>query len=252
MTPEEALLRVLTLTGLSFPRGVLGPETWALARALVGRRRLRGRPGRARRPPPRPRTGRCCGGRWRPPCCGPRRRPPPRTPRPSRSSWVGGRRRPGHARSRAPSRCARPPSSRPRACAPASGCAPRRPAVAEGGPAAAIAAAQRRRSDRRRPARPRPRGLRPRDRGLRGGRAAAPRTSTRSRAPAATPRSAPGRARPSRPPRSRGAPQAEEAVRVLASGPPPQDPAEDLIWVPTILSLMEEGIERALVVDEPE
>ena len=34
MSPEEALLRVLALTGLSFPRGVLGPETWALARAL--------------------------------------------------------------------------------------------------------------------------------------------------------------------------------------------------------------------------
>ena len=34
MTPEEALARVLALTGLSLPRGVLGPETWALARAL--------------------------------------------------------------------------------------------------------------------------------------------------------------------------------------------------------------------------
>ena len=48
------------------------------------------------------------------------------------------------------------------------------------------------------------------------------------------------------------APHAEEGVRVLASGPPPPDPAEDLIWVPTILSLVEEGIERALVVNEPE
>ena len=34
MTPQEALTRVLALTGLSFPRGVLGPETWALVRAL--------------------------------------------------------------------------------------------------------------------------------------------------------------------------------------------------------------------------
>jgi len=34
MTPEESLMRVLALTGLSLPRGVLGPETWALARAL--------------------------------------------------------------------------------------------------------------------------------------------------------------------------------------------------------------------------
>ena len=36
MRPDEALLRVLALTGLSLPRGVLGPETWALARALSG------------------------------------------------------------------------------------------------------------------------------------------------------------------------------------------------------------------------
>lgn len=35
MTPEQALARVLALTGLSLPRGVLGPETWALARALA-------------------------------------------------------------------------------------------------------------------------------------------------------------------------------------------------------------------------
>ena len=34
MTPEEALARVLAVTGLSLPRGVLGPESWALARAL--------------------------------------------------------------------------------------------------------------------------------------------------------------------------------------------------------------------------
>ena len=34
MSPEEALARVLIVTGLSLPRGVLGPETWALARAL--------------------------------------------------------------------------------------------------------------------------------------------------------------------------------------------------------------------------
>jgi hypothetical protein len=38
-------------------------------------------------------------------------------------------------------------------------------------------------------------------------------------------------------------------VRHLASGAPPEDPAEDLVWVPTILSLAEEAIERALVDD---
>lgn len=43
------------------------------------------------------------------------------------------------------------------------------------------------------------------------------------------------------------APQASQAIAVLASGPPPEDPAQDLIWVPTILSLTEEAVERALV-----
>ena len=40
-------------------------------------------------------------------------------------------------------------------------------------------------------------------------------------------------------------------MRHLATGPPPADPAEDLVWVPTILALVEEAIERALV-DEAE
>jgi hypothetical protein len=43
------------------------------------------------------------------------------------------------------------------------------------------------------------------------------------------------------------APAAAAGVRHLASGPPPADPAEDLVWVPTILALVEEAIERALV-----
>lgn len=42
------------------------------------------------------------------------------------------------------------------------------------------------------------------------------------------------------------APAASEAVRVLADGPPPEDPAQDAVWVPTILALAEEGLERAL------
>jgi hypothetical protein len=42
------------------------------------------------------------------------------------------------------------------------------------------------------------------------------------------------------------APAAAAAVRHLASGAPPEDPAEDLVWVPTILSLAGEGIERSL------
>ena len=42
------------------------------------------------------------------------------------------------------------------------------------------------------------------------------------------------------------APEAEAAVRHLAAGPPPADPSEDLIWVPTILALTSEAIERSL------
>lgn len=42
------------------------------------------------------------------------------------------------------------------------------------------------------------------------------------------------------------APRAAEGVRVLAAGPPPADPAEDLVWVPTILLLVQEAVERSL------
>ena len=43
------------------------------------------------------------------------------------------------------------------------------------------------------------------------------------------------------------APAAAAGVRKLAEGRPPPDPAADLVWVPTILALAEEAIERALV-----
>jgi hypothetical protein len=42
-----------------------------------------------------------------------------------------------------------------------------------------------------------------------------------------------------------GAPAATAAVRHLASGPPPEDPAEDLVWVPTMLALAQQAIELA-------
>jgi hypothetical protein len=48
------------------------------------------------------------------------------------------------------------------------------------------------------------------------------------------------------------APAAAAGVRHLASGPPPADPSEDLVWVPTILALAQEAIERALVEDAGE
>ena len=46
-----------------------------------------------------------------------------------------------------------------------------------------------------------------------------------------------------------GAPRAAEGVRVLAAGPPPADPAEDLVWVATILSLVQEAVERSLAAE---
>jgi hypothetical protein len=42
------------------------------------------------------------------------------------------------------------------------------------------------------------------------------------------------------------APAASAAVRALAAGDPPADPAEDAVWVPAILALAEEGLQRAL------
>ncbi len=43
------------------------------------------------------------------------------------------------------------------------------------------------------------------------------------------------------------APAATAALAQLAAGDPPSDPAHDLVWVPTILALVEQAIERALV-----
>jgi len=42
------------------------------------------------------------------------------------------------------------------------------------------------------------------------------------------------------------APSATAAVHQLAAGDVPSDPAEDAVWVPTILTLANEGVERAL------
>jgi len=42
------------------------------------------------------------------------------------------------------------------------------------------------------------------------------------------------------------APAASAAARALASGAPPHDAAEDAVWVPSILALVDEGLERVL------
>jgi hypothetical protein len=245
MTPEEALLRVLALTGLSFPRGVLGPETWALARALgddaqpgadpaelaeaaaaahwpelrgpMEAALLRGRSAAA----PEDREAFEIVLRWA-------ADDDPDTPlaralavRAAGELAAAGARARGHLRSA-------------------------EPAVAQGGPGAAVAAATAAgviaadlldldpedfepeitayvEAGRR------PEDIAPLARATGD---AEIRAWARS-AVAATDDPA--------------APAAAAGVRHLASGPPPEDAAEDLVWVPTILSLAEEGIERALV-----
>lgn len=48
------------------------------------------------------------------------------------------------------------------------------------------------------------------------------------------------------------APLAVAAVRQISAGEPPEDPAADLVWVPTILALAEAAVERALVEEATE
>lgn len=45
--------------------------------------------------------------------------------------------------------------------------------------------------------------------------------------------------------RAPDAPLATAAVRELAQGPPPEDPAQDAVWVPAVLALVELAVERA-------
>ncbi|MCB9010479.1 MAG: hypothetical protein H6531_01465 [Actinobacteria bacterium] len=45
------------------------------------------------------------------------------------------------------------------------------------------------------------------------------------------------------------APVASAALRALVEGPPPDDAAVDAAWVPTLLALVDEGFERALVAE---
>jgi hypothetical protein len=248
MTPEEALLRVLTLTGLSFPRGVLGPETWALARALSDE---------SSASDPAELAAAAAAEHW----------PLLRGPMETALLQAAAQAAPedgeafeivlGWAADTDPDT----PLARALAVRAATELAAAglrsgerllaaEPVVAEGGPPAAIAAA-------------RAAGaiavdlldLDPEDFALE----IADYVDAGRR-----PEDVDALARASGDPEIRAwaraavaateeplAPHAEEGVRILASGPPPPDPAEDLIWVPTILSLVEEGIERALVVDEP-
>lgn len=245
MKPDEALLRVLALTGLSLPRGVLGPETWALARALSDDADPSADPAEL--------AGAASAAHW-PALRGPMEaallRAQASADEADREAfamvlgWAGD--------DDPDSPLARALAVRAATELAAAGDRSRarlraaEAAVAEGGPDAVIAATTAAGAiavdllD-----------LDPEDFGpeiaayVAGGSRAEdieelaratgdPEIREWARAAVAATDAA-------------EAPEASEAVAVLASGPPPEDPAEDLIWVPTILSLTEEAIERALV-----
>ncbi len=244
MTSEDALLRVLAITGLSLPRGVLGPETWALARALSDDAEPGGDPAEL--------AGAASAAHW------------PGLRGPMEAALQ-------HARARADeedvpafdvvlawaadddpdSPLARALAVRAATELAAAGDRSRarlraaEEVVAEGGPEAAVAAAT-----------------------AAGAIAAdlldldpedfAPEIAAYVTGGSRTEDIA-ELARSTGDPEIRDwarsavaatdepdAPYASEAIAVLAAGPPPDDPAEDLVWVPTVLALTEEAVERSL------
>lgn len=249
MTPEEALLRVLALTGIGFPRGVLGPETWALARALSDE----DTPGAD----PAELAEAAAAAHW------------PELRGPMEAALLRGRAAAGPedreafdivlpwaAEETADSPLARALAVRAATELAAAGARARErlraaeAVIAEGGPPAAVAAATAAGGIAADLLDLDPEDFEPEIAGyVEGGRRAEDiaelaratgdpeiRAWARS-AVAATD--------------DPEAPAAAAGVRHLATGPPPADPAEDLVWVPTILALVEEAIERALV-DEAE
>jgi hypothetical protein len=245
VTPEEALLRVLALTGLSFPRGVLGPETWALARALSDD----GDPGAD----PAQLAEAAAAAHW-----GELRGP-------MEAALLRGRDAAGAddreafdvvlpwAASESPDRpLARALAVRAATELAAAGARARERlraaegAIAEGGPGAAVAATTAAGAiavalldldpedfDQEIAAYVEA-GRRPEDIAPLARATGDPEIRAWARsAVAATD--------------DPGAPAAAAGVCHLASGPAPEDAAEDLVWVPTILALAEEAIERALV-----
>jgi hypothetical protein len=245
MSPEQALLRVLALTGLSFPRGVLGPETWALARALSDE----AEPGAD----PAELAAAAAAAHW------------PELRGPMEAALLRGRSAaaaedqeafalvlPWAADESADTPLARALAVRAASELAAAGARARErlraseEAIAQGGPPAAVAAATAAGAiaadlldldpedfDQEIAAYVAA-GRRPEDIAELARATGDPEIRTWARsAVAATD--------------DPEAPAAAAGVRHLASGPPPEDAAEDLVWVPTILSLAEEAIERALV-----
>lgn len=246
MSPEEALLRVLTITGISLPRGVLGPETWALARALS-------REGDVAAGDPAELATAAAAAHW----------PGLRGPMEAALLRAAASALPEDAEAFALvldwAADDDPDTPLPRALAVraatelaaagarASGhLMAADPVVAEGGPPAAVAASTAAGAIAADLLDLDPEdfaseiaayvgaGRRPEDVEVLARETGDPEIRVWARAAVAATEEA-------------RAPAAEEGVHVLASGPPPEDPAEDLVWVPTILWLADEGIERALV-----
>jgi hypothetical protein len=244
MTPEEALLRVLALTGLSLPRGVLGPETWALARAL----------GEDAEPgaDPAALAGAASASHW------------PALRGPMEAALQRARQKADEAEHEAfdivlawaadddpDSPLARALAVRAATELAAAGNRSRETlraaeeAVAEGGPGAAIAAATAAGSIAADLLDLDPEdfapeiaayvtgGSRTEDIAELARSTGDPEIREWARAAVASTETS-------------EAPEASEAIAVISSGPPPEDPAEDLVWVPTILALTEEAVERSL------
>lgn len=245
MTPEEALLRVLALTGLSFPRGVLGPESWALARALSDE----GVPGAD----PAELAEAAAAAHW------PELRGPMEAALRRGRDAAGPEDReafdvvmPWAADPSPDTPLARALAVRAATELAAAGARARErlraaeEAVAEGGPGAAVAAATAAGAIAADLLDLDPEDFEPEiaayvEAGRRPEDIAQLARATGDPEIRAWARSAVAATDDPR------APEASAGVRHLAGGPPPDDPAEDLVWVPTVLSLAEEAIERALV-----
>ena len=246
MTPEEALGRVLTLTGLSLPRGVLGPETWALARAL-GDEEGAGDPAAL--------AGAASAAHW------------PELRGPMQAALLRARDRAAAEDQEAfaivlewaadddpdtpLARALAVRAAQELAAANARSRAVLRAAeetVAEGGADAAVAASTAAGAIAADLLDLDPEDFAPEIAEYVGTGARAEDVDELARATGdpeirTWARSAVASAAED----VAGAPRASDGVRHLASGPPPEDPAEDLVWVPTILRLVHEAVERSLV-----
>ncbi len=245
MTPEEALGRVLAVTGLSFPRGVLGPETWALARALT--------PGADPADDPAVLAGAASAAHW-PELRGPMeaallRAAAGASPADGEAfaivlDWAADE-DPDTPLARALAVRAATElaaaDARARAALRAA-----EPTVADGGAEAAVAASTAAGVIAADLLDLDPEDFAPEITEYVEAGAREEDIATLARATGAPEIRSWARAAVARTD-APDAPEASAGVRHLASGDPPEDPAEDLVWVPTILALTQEAVERSLV-----